>query len=135
MSDDRRIATALLLLRLSVFLVMLVWTLIKFVQPERAARIFEKFYFLGGFGNIAIYVVGVVQLAIIIGFAIGFQKRWTYLAVLFLHAVSTFSSYKQYLAPYQDSNILFFAAWPMLAACFTLYYLRDLDTKWVISSR
>ncbi len=42
MSDDRRIATALLLLRLSVFLVMLVWTLIKFVQPERAAIIFEK---------------------------------------------------------------------------------------------
>jgi len=114
---------------------MLVWTLIKFVQPERAAIIFEKFYFLGGFGNIAIYVVGVVQLAIIIGFVIGFQKQWTYLAVLFIHAVSTFSSYKQYLAPYQDRNILFFAAWPMLAACFTLYYLRDLDTKWVIYSR
>jgi len=114
---------------------MLVWTLIKFVQPERAAIIFEKFYLLGGFGNIAIYVVGLVQLAIIIGFVIGFQKRWTYLAVFFLHAVSTLSSFRQYLAPYQDRNILFFAAWPMLAACFTLYYLRDLDTKWVISSR
>lgn len=30
----------------------------------------------------------------------------------------------------KKSNILFFAAWPMLAACFALYYLRDLDTRW-----
>jgi hypothetical protein len=47
--------------------------------------------------------------------------------VLLLHAVSTFSSYRQYLDPF--NNLLFFAAWPMLAACFTLYTLRDLDTS------
>jgi len=25
---------------------------------------------------------------------------------------------------------IIFAAWPMLVACFTLYYLRDWDTQW-----
>jgi hypothetical protein len=32
-------------------------------------------------------------------------------------------------------NLLFFAAWPMLAACFALYLLRDLDTLGVVGGR
>ena len=28
----------------------------------------------------------------------------------------------------EGPNILFFSAWPMLAACVTLYVLRDFDT-------
>jgi putative oxidoreductase len=31
-------------------------------------------------------------------------------------------------------NLLFFAAWPMLAACFALYYLRESDTLGTFSS-
>lgn len=42
--------------------------------------------------------------------------------VLLLHGISTLSSYRQYLDPF--NNLLFFAAWPMLAACFALYLLR-----------
>lgn len=68
MDLQRRIPLALLSLRLGVFLVMLMWTLDKFVAPDHAAGIF------------------------------GFD------------------------------NLLFFAAWPMLAACFSLYLLRDQDT-------
>lgn len=131
-TTHRRIPLALLLLRLSVFLVMLMWTLDKFINPAHAAAVFEKFYFIGGLGNLPIYIIGVIQLLIIVGFVLGFQKRFTYAAVLFLHAVSTLSAFKQYFAPYQDTNLLFFAAWPMLAACFTLYYLNDWDTLWVI---
>ena len=86
MTERDRITTALLALRIGVFVVMLMWT--------------------------------------------GYQKRISYGGVFVLHAVSTFSSYRQYLAPF--SNLLFFAAWPMLAACFTLYLLRDLDTKWTV---
>lgn len=33
----------------------------------------------------------------------------------------------QYLDPF--NNLLFFAAWPMLAACFAFYLLRELDTR------
>jgi hypothetical protein len=45
MTDDRdRIATALLALRLGVFIVMLVWTLEKFVNPGHAAAVFENLY-------------------------------------------------------------------------------------------
>jgi putative oxidoreductase len=90
-----------LLLRIGVFIVRLMWTLDKFVQPGHSAGVFKKFYQLD---------IG--------GPAVG--------AVLLLHGVSTVSSYRQYLAAFD--NLLFFAAWPMLAACVTLYLLRDLDT-------
>ncbi len=132
---EHRISVALLLLRLSVFWVMLMWTIDKFIKPEHAAAVFAKFYFIGGLSHGIVYAIGAIQLAIIVGFVLGFQKRFTYAAVLFLHSVSTFSSFKQYFAPYENVNLLFFAAWPMLAACFTLFYLKDLDTLGVIQKQ
>ena len=130
MSSQSRIATALLSLRLSVFLVMLMWTLDKLWSPDHAARVYEHFYRIGGLGRTAFLVIGVAELVLLVGFALGYRKRLTYGAVFLLHAISTLSSYSQYLAPFE--NLLFFAAWPMLAACFALYSLRDLDTKLTI---
>ena len=129
MSTQERTATSLLLLRLSVFAVMLVWTLDKFVNPVHAARVYEYFYFIPDLGETTFIVIGVAELLLLASFVVGWQKRWTYGAVLLLHAVSTFSSYQRYLSPFERTNLLFIAAWPMLAACFALYYLRDLDTR------
>ena len=130
MNDRDRVATVLLPLRLGVFLVMLMWTLDKFINAGHAARIFENFYSVGGLEETAFLAIGVAELALILVFVAGYQKRVSYGLVLLLHSVSTLSSYRQYLDPF--NNLLFFAAWPMLAACFALYYLRDLDTKWTV---
>jgi hypothetical protein len=127
-NDRNRVGVALLVLRLTVFVVMLIWTTDKFVRPAHAASVYEHFYFLRGLGPTVVYVIGVVELLILIGFVIGFAPRLTYGLVLMFHAVSTLSSFRQYFQPFQGPNILFFAAWPMLGACFALYYLRDLDT-------
>jgi putative oxidoreductase len=129
-NDRDRVATVLLPLRLGVFLVMLMWTLDKFINAGHAARIFENFYSVGGLEETAFLAIGVAELALILVFVAGYQKRVSYGLVLLLHSVSTLSSYRQYLDPF--NNLLFFAAWPMLAACFALYYLRDLDTKWTV---
>src|SRR6266567_4987310 len=127
--DDRnRVGVALLVLRVTVFLVLLIWTIDKFVRPAHAISVYEHFYFLRGLGPAVMYSIGVVELAILIGFVIGFAPWLTYGLVLLFHAVSTLSSYQQYLHPFIAPNILFFAAWPMLGACFALYYLRDHDT-------
>ncbi|MDO9461170.1 MAG: hypothetical protein Q7N95_13810, partial [Alphaproteobacteria bacterium] len=56
--------------------------------------------------------------------------KWTYGAVTVLHAVSTLSAWKMYTV---TINLLFFAAWPMLAACVALYLLRDLDNKFTLA--
>jgi putative oxidoreductase len=125
-----RLPLALLTLRLSVFLVMLVWTLDKIIAPAHAAGVFAHFYTLGGLGPAAMYAIGAAELIIIVGFVLGVARRFTYGAVLVLHAVSTLASFPMYVHPAEGR--LFYAAWPMLAACFTLYVLRDSDTLWTI---
>lgn len=132
MADEKKLSCALLGLRLSVFLAMLMWTLDKFVRPPHAMKVFEVFNRLPGLGAAASCAAGGLEALILVGFLLGFRKRLTYGAVLLFHGVSTLSSYRQYLAPYEGVNLLFFAAWPMLAACLALYLLRDDDTRWTL---
>jgi len=132
MTTANRLPLTLLLLRLGVFLVMFMWTIDKFVQPQHASKIMEHFYSAPGVGNLMIQVIGALELGLIVAFVAGIAKRWTYGLVLLLHGISTVSAYKQYLHPFQAPNLLFFAAWPMLAACFALYYLREADVLWTV---
>lgn len=127
MTRDDRLEWSLLALRLGVFVVMLVWTLDKLVNPAHAAAVFGKFYGLSGLGQAAFYFIGAAELALVTAFVVGLWKPWTYALVLLLHAVSTLSAWRQYLDPFD--NLLFFAAWPMLAACLALYLLRDADRR------
>ena len=130
---QQRIATALLTLRLGVFIVMFVWTLDKFVNPAHSGKVFEHFYGIGGLSGELFMVIGALQMLLVLAFVAGFQKRYSYGLIMLLHGVSTLSSWQQYLDTF--NNLLFFAAWPMLAACFALYYLRDLDVCWTIDDR
>ena len=128
MNQQRRLAISLLVLRLSVFLVMLMWTVDKFVRPDHAAGVFSTFYGITGLDAQMAYVLGALELVVLLAFVAGIARRWSYGIVLVLHAVSTLSSWRQYLDPFEGPNLMFFAAWPMLAACVTLYLLRDADS-------
>jgi len=130
MNFDARLTWSLLLLRLGVFIVMLMWTLDKFVQPEHAGRVFENFYGLSGWSAEMFYVLGALQVLLILAFVTGSWKRISYGLIVVFHGISTLSSYAQYLDPF--NNLLFFAAWPMWAACIALYLLRDYDTRWTL---
>ncbi len=127
----RRVAVVLLLTRLSIFITFLIWVIDKFARPDHATAVIQAFYGLG-VGSAIAYTLGAIQLIILIGFVIGFQKKLTYGLILLMHTASTLVSFPKYLAPFADANILFFAAWPMLAACFALFYLRDLDRLWTV---
>ncbi|HBR67788.1 MAG TPA: hypothetical protein DEA55_00235 [Rhodospirillaceae bacterium] len=129
MNKKNRIEWSLFLLRFGVFIVMFAWTLDKFIQPDHATHIYEKFYFIGGLAPVIMMAIGIAELLVILAFVLGLWKRFTYGFVMIVHGVSTFSSWKQYTT---DINLLFFAAWPMLAACVTLYLLRDLDVKFTL---
>ena len=126
MTRELRLRASLLVLRVTLALVFAVWALDKILHPEHAGRVFDRFYRLPGLGAPTLAAIGAAQLALTTAFVAGLAKRATYGAELALHAISTFSSYRQYLDPF--GNLLFFAAWPMLAACLALYLLRDLDT-------
>ncbi|QLK43801.1 hypothetical protein DR996_00060 [Vibrio owensii] len=121
---QRQLGLGLLALRLSIALVFIMWALDKVLVPEHAIKVFSGFYGLDISSGFSV-ALGIAQLVFIGIFVAGLWKNLTYLAILVLHAGSTFSSFAKYLDPF--NNLLFFAAWPMLAACFALYLLRDHD--------
>lgn len=125
--QSRNTELSLLALRVSIAAVMIPWSLDKLIRPEHSARVFEGFYALPGLGEPVFMMLGIAQLLLVLAFLAGMAKTWTYGLVLLLHAASTFSSWRQYLDPYEGANLLFFAAWPMLAACFALFMMRAQD--------
>jgi putative oxidoreductase len=127
MHHQAKIANALLFIRLAVFLVMLMWTLDKFINPDHSAAVYANFYKIGGLGAEIFMLIGALELLLLLAFVTGFKKTISYGLVLIIHSISTLSTWQQYLDPF--NNLLFFAAIPMLAACWTLFSLRELDTR------
>lgn len=125
--QSRNTEVSLLALRVSIAAVMLVWSFDKLVRPGHSVRVFEGFYAMPGVAENVIVALGIAQLLLVLVFLAGYAKTWSYGVILLLHAGSTFSSWRQYLDPYEGANILFFAAWPMLAACFALFMMRAQD--------
>jgi len=130
MNIKNRLQWSLFSLRLGVFIVMIMWTFDKFVNPAHSAKILEIFYGISGSSSVVVYVMGAVQLLLMLAFMAGIKKRLTYGIIFLMHALSTFASYERYIDGF--NNLLFFAAWPMLAACFALYLLRDEDVKFTV---
>jgi len=130
-----RLALSLFLLRLGVGVVFVMWTVDKFVNPEHAAAVFDSFYRVPGLSEATAYAVGTVQMAIVLAFLAGAFRTLSYLAILLMHAVSTLMSYEKYLDPWTSPNLLFFAAFPMLAACAALWLLRRHDTMASVDAR
>lgn len=120
-----RLAVSLLLLRLGVAVVMLFWTADKFLNPNHTASVFSHFYGLDGIGSQVTLVIGGIEALVVLAFTIGLFRSFSYAAVLLMHSASTIASWRQYAEPLD--NLLFLAAWPMLAACGTLFLLRRYD--------
>ena len=93
--QQTRLAWVLLALRLTVFLVMVMWTIDKLVRPAHAAGIFEYFYAVGGIGSNQVQVLAVLELTLLTAFVAGVARRCSYGLVLLLHALSTLASWRQ----------------------------------------
>lgn len=126
--NNPKLQYSLLMLRASVLLVMVMWTVDKFVNPEHAARILDKFYAISGVGTVVVIGMAIAEMILLVMFFFGIKKTATYGLVLALHGASTLSSFGQYFTPFEGNHLLFFAAWPMFAACITLFLLREEDT-------
>ena len=128
---DKKLINTLFWLRISVALVLIMWTIDKVINVEHAARVYEHFYNIPGLAEGSLMVmIGIAEFVLIALFLIGRFKNFTYLLVLIIHGISTVSTYAKYISPFEGTNLLFFAAWPMLAACWMLYVFRDEDTKY-----
>ena len=108
------------------------WTLDKIFVPEHTIAVFTAFYKINISSSVSI-ALGVVQLVFVALLLMGMYRSYVYLIALIIHAVSTLSSMAKYFDPF--NNLLFFTAWPMLAACLALYLLRDFDNLYSVSAK
>jgi putative oxidoreductase len=128
MQRDTKLEACLLLMRLTIAAFMLVWAVDKVIAPEHAQAVFSRYYFTE-LTHQPILILGVVQIAIILAFAIGFARFWSYGAVMVMHFLSTASTYAQLASPWEAGprGLLFWAAVPVLGAAIALFVLRDRD--------
>ncbi|MEQ8331605.1 hypothetical protein [Nisaea sp.] len=115
-------------LRLGVGLVLGMWVLNKFVNPAGTSGVLQHYYGSPEIGVAVSYALGTVQGMIVLAFLIGSRKRVATALVFLMHLASTLAPVANYLDPWTVPNLLFYAAWPMLAAIAALYLLRDYDT-------
>lgn len=125
----------LAILRIGLFLFMMVWALEKFIRPEAFQSIFGSFY---GFdaGHTLIFLIGAVQVAILLLFVSGTFKTASYGLVMLMNVMTLLVSYRQILAPYEGStNHLFAASIVVAAASIALFLSRSDDDFLVLPSK
>lgn len=126
-----RLATALLILRLSLGLFLLLWALEKFILPQTTQQIWSGFYKIPISGAI-VTILAVLQTLLAIALLVGFLRSITYGIALGINAVTLISTWRQLLDPWglasgQPTNHLFLAVIPVLAGFIALYILHPWD--------
>ncbi|MEM7710211.1 MAG: hypothetical protein AAF264_05565 [Pseudomonadota bacterium] len=133
MPTDRSTGHALLALRLTLFLFMLMWALVKVLNPasyggtEEGPGIFGTFYGID-FGTGAVLIIGVAQVAFLLAFVAGIAKTVTTGGVLAMNLVTLIASLPTILpALAGGGNLLFAASIPVFGASLALFLMRERD--------
>ena len=127
MQRPSNLELSLLLVRLATAAFLLVWSIDKILNQGHAQNVFKTFYFVTPLPQI-LTLLGVVQTVVVLAFAAGFSRLWTYGAVLLMHVISTLSTYGRLINPWgPGAQLLFWAAVPVLAAMIALFLLREDD--------
>ena len=126
-----RLSVALVILRVSLGVFLLVWGLEKFIIPDRSIAIYDFVYGLSVTKAVA-YVAGALESVLALAIIIGAFRRWSYGIGLLVHAATTVATARLIIDPWGlisgEPQHLFFAAVPMLTAFLALYLPRDWDT-------
>lgn len=132
-----RLATALLILRLSLGLFLLLWALEKFILPQTTQQIWSGFYQIPISGTV-VTILAILQTLLAIALIVGFLRYITYGIALGINAVTFISTWRQLLDPWglasgESVNHLFLAGLPVLAGFIALYILHSWDI-WSVDS-
>ena len=117
----------LFLTRISIVMFMLPWQIMRFTKPDVINNISNKYYKFS-MPEIGSTITGVLMIALLLAFLVGFKKKISYLLVFILHGIGTLMTIPNLIPGLEGYNQLFLAALPALAAMLLLYCLRDEDT-------
>lgn len=125
-------AFALLLLRVSVGLLIVLWGIDKIVDPAHGLAVSDRFY--GGLLTMPplMPIFGGVQSLVGLLFVVGFQRRVVDPAVLLLNTATMVGVWRSILDPWgwymEGTNVLFFPSLIVFAASLLLLVIRNEET-------
>lgn len=127
-------SAALLLLRISLGLLLVIWGLDKLVNVKHGLDVSDHFYF-GLFSNrLLLQAFGVVEVAAGVLILIGVLRRFTYPLLVAINAVTLLGVWKSVVDPWgwwlEGANVLFYPSLIIFAASLVLWAFRDEDA-WV----
>ena len=135
----RHIKLPLFLTRLSIVAFLLPWQITRFTGPEVINNIAKTHYKFPVSQTLSM-ISGVLMVALLVAFLIGFKKRISYGLVFLLHAAGTLMTIpslyvgtKALVTASFDPKALFLAAVPAAFAMLLLYCLRDEDTMFSLN--
>lgn len=132
MDGDKSTQYGLFVIRLTIFILMIMWAVLKVMAPESYAGsdepgIFEEFYGVGIGANIVI-VLGAAQILLLLAYLFGLFKFVTIGAVMLMNLASLIVSLPLILDPGTEKNILFLTAIPVFGASLAHFLMRKQDT-------
>ncbi|RJE78941.1 hypothetical protein [Paracoccus sp. JM45] len=126
---------ALLLIRVTFGLFLLVWGLDKILNTDHVAAVFSKFYGIGALAGSVAMILGVLQVLLSLAIITGLFKTVTYGAAVLIHGGSTIATAGHILMPMAEgSNLLFMAGLPIMGAVLGLFIARKEDTLFSLDS-
>ena len=124
-----KLSYVLFMLRVGVFFYLLVWALDKLIRPSHGQMVFKNYYHLPELSLRMVNMIGIVELLILFAFVVGYKQSMTYAAIIIIHGLATFV---YFLNPWIWSQLAFYASWPVLAVCISLYILREYDVLLIV---
>ncbi len=140
MTQQRKIEIALLIIRITCALFLGLWATLKFHRPEWTQNIFKGAYKLSELGLETLppevsYALGGLQIMIVLAFAAGLWRFWTYGLMMLMSAAGVIGSLSSFMTYYNYPRNLMLTSIPTLGALIALFILRDLDNLFSLSKR
>lgn len=152
---NKRIEISLFIIRISSAIFLGLWATLKFLRPEWTQNIWNNAYELKFLSVMLfdssklpvefVYTLGVLQLVIVLCFALGLWRFWTYGLMMLMSAAGVLGSLGSYVN-FNDAGELVLAysnyprnlmltAIPTLGALIALFNLRDMDNLFSLSAK
>ncbi len=125
-------AYALLLLRISIGILMIIWSLDKLLNPEHSQFVMETHYINVVVSMTLFMVFGLVQIIFGTLVVFGYLRSVAYPLLILGTAVTLVAVFRSVIDPwgwyFQESNVLFYPSLIIFAGAIVLYAFRSQDT-------
>lgn len=111
------------------------WASLKFYRPEWMVNVFRNVYGQAWVTQDLAFLVGGLQMAIVIAFLIGFARKYVYGFIVLMHATGVIGSYANLINFTKYPNNLLWTSVATLGALIALFLLRESDNLFSVSGR